>query len=140
MTISKEDWSPTIFYFTIHFPMLLSEKHATYHTFESTNAKATITFSRKFPNTITLWFQFYLSYCFYMFSWCFKAQVLQEHQWVFSCYLVPWNIYLVNFSFQVHRSKLKNFQTHNRNHPNELLFENSHLLQFSQYFLWVYVI
>ena len=65
-----------------------------------------------------------------------EAQVLQEHQWLFFLLLSALKyIYLVKFSFQVHRSKLKNFQTHNRNHPKKLLFGNLHLLQFPQYFL-----
>ena len=110
MTESKEDWSPTLFYFTIYFPMLLSEKHATYHRFESTITKASITFSWKFPNTVTLWFQFSFSFD----SISFFAQVLQEQQWLFSCYLVPWNLYLVNFSFQPHRSKLKKSKSINQ--------------------------
>ena len=69
-----------------------------------------------------------------------KAQVLQEHQWLSSCYLEPWYLYLVNFSFQAHINKINNFQTHKQDHPNKLLFGNSRLLHFLQYFHWGYVI
>ena len=150
MTESKEDWSPTLFYFTIYFPMLLSEKHATYHRFESTVAKASIAFSWKSLNTIALWLQFYLSYCFYMFSWCFNIFLWHSS----TVYLTGSSgvarasvafflfrfLFLLFFNFFAHRSNLKNFQTYDRNHPNKLLFGNSHLLQFSLYFLWVHVI
>ena len=50
--------------------LILSDRR--YHRFESTIAKASITSSWKFSNTITLWFQFALSYCFDMFSLCFN--------------------------------------------------------------------
>ena len=75
----------------------------------------------------------YVSITFFDIHHLFSRQeaVLQEHQWLLSCYSEPWYLYLVNFSFQAHRSKLKNFQTHKRGHS---LFGNSHLLQFLQYF------
>ena len=47
-------------------------------------------------------------------------------------------LYLVKFSFQAYRIKLRDFQIHKRYHANKLLFSNSHLLQFTQYFQWGY--
>ena len=72
MAGSKENLSPTLFDFTLHFPMYLSDEHTAYHSFKSTLAKAWVNFSWKFSNTITFWFQIALLCCFDIFSWCFK--------------------------------------------------------------------
>ena len=148
---SNENRSPTLFDFTIHFSFHLISMQ---RTIGLSQQLLKLQLPWKFSNTITLRFQFALSYFFVMFSWYFNnflwhsatvlltgsSSVAKESVTFFCLLRTGIYLYLVNFYFQAHRSKLKNFQTHKRDHSNKLLFVNSHFLHFLQYFQWGYAI
>lgn len=149
MTGSKKDWSLTLFGFTMHFPVPLSDECATCHRFSQQLLKLQLIFPENFKRLLQ--FDSNLLYHIFWYVFLIFNNVLWHLETFFSTgnssvarasvtffFLLRALIFvLAGFFFQTHRSKLKNFQTHKWDHTNKLLFGNSHFLQFLQYFHWV---